>query len=390
MIIKNRRQMAQLLEDRMNKSYRELAAGRKLTLESSLVKTYLLEAHRLEGAHHENVFKTLKKSWIAAVLGTSKKPLISETAEEFFFNVDFDYAGEEVKLFLDATDPRFWLVHSTARSTSLDHVLLDRLVSFSHDIDSVWLPGQLLENVAGVGTLRGLGLDYDRRKIPDIDFEQADAPVEYLKMQLWGTGANRVLEILRDRAAFPGSTTLSKVKVKFSLETDRATQFAIDDIRYDGKITARGTSFQSHLSLVGKAYSDYKNSIRTFEEKNGIYWEASDGHLDFRGSPLNITFPEPIPDVVRFCEPVFSATAPFRMWGAPVKTSSTSVRVAAVDLHVGKRINLEIARDYMRVYLPKSGCGNSIARLFTNLQHYYNSLVDIRTGDGDFAFQFLS
>ena len=38
----------------------------------------------------------------------------------------------------------------------------------------------------------------------------------------------------------------------------------------------------------------------------------------------------------------------------------------------------------MRVYLLDGSCGNTIARLYTNLQHYYDSQVTIEWGREDY------
>src|SRR5439155_3391726 len=132
-------------------------------------------------------------------------------------------------LHVDASNPRFWLIHSTAKSTEVDPII-QKLVNNTNEFDNVWLPIQLLTRIAGFGTLRGLGLDYDRRAVPDVDFEAPAAPVQFLKIQLWGNRAGDVLRILKQQDAFPDATTLSKVKVKYFLyRADEA--FCIADIK---------------------------------------------------------------------------------------------------------------------------------------------------------------
>ena len=45
MIVRNRQQMAQLLNERMTRTYTTLSQRQELEPDTSLVKTYLLEAH---------------------------------------------------------------------------------------------------------------------------------------------------------------------------------------------------------------------------------------------------------------------------------------------------------------------------------------------------------
>jgi hypothetical protein len=72
--------------------------------------------------------------------------------------------------------------------------------------------------------------------------------------------------------------------------------------------------------------------------------------------------------------------------GLPIKTGERSFRVSAIDLHVGRRMSFELSPEFMRVYLAPGGCGNSLARLYTNLQHHYNSQVEAIDGSEELAF----
>ena len=113
---------------------------------------------------------------------------------------------------------------------------------------------------------------------------------------------------------------------------------------------------------------------------------APEGVNPMSGEPFNITFSRPIGDLESFLKAVFSGTEPFRLWGAPVAIGTNYFRVTALDLHVTNRITFEVARDFMRVYLPDGSCGNTIIRLYTNLQHYYDSQVSLTAGGGETLF----
>jgi len=387
MKIKTRKDMALLLNDRMNKTYQSLKDRQELEVDTSLVKTYLLEAHIVKSQSHNDVKRLIQKTFTKTQLKTSREVSFAEGEEEFFFIINTSIDKEKMTIYIDTTDPRFWMLHSMDSSISLDK-LYDRLTMDFHEFDNAWIFPQLLEEISSKGSLRGLGLDYDRREVPDIDFESEEAPVEFMKMQLWGNQAGKVLKILRQKEAFPHSTTLSKVKVKY-WSNDKHDNYAIDDIKFNGKITSRGTSFNTHIVLTTELYRTYKQLIKSLETEYALGFEYDDNNKNtFTGYPLNFYFEQPIAKLDKFCESIFSCSFPFKLWGVPVPVNKDFIRVAGFDLHTGAPINFEIKREYIRVYLPKGTCGNSIARFYTNLQHYYDSLITVEGGDGRKIFEF--
>lgn len=380
--------MAQALEEVMSHSYAQLEEQRRLQADSSLLKTYLVEAHVAERSH-DAALHLIEAAFASERVGTGSTSDVIETDEPYFFNISVRRRDQTTTFYLDASDRRFWIVHSVDKSTPTDN-LLRRIITRDSRFDFAWLPMQLLENITHLGSFRGLGLDYDRRKIPDVDFDAPGAPVEFLKMQLWGNRAADVLRMLRQEANFPSATTLSKVKVKHWLDRQRDEGlFSLDDVKYDGKITARGTSFQSHLSLVTSVYRAYAGKIREFEERFAIEYSTTErNRLVVKGEPFNFKFGRPIGNLDIFVKTVFASSHPFRLWGVPKRIRDNFFRVTAVDLHVSQRVNFEISPTFMRVYLPAGSCGNTIARLYTNLQHYYDSLIESNSGNGESTFEF--
>jgi hypothetical protein len=383
--------MVERLEQVMSHAYVELEERQRLEAETSLLKTYLLEAHS-RNSTHANIRALLKGAFGTNGLGQRSKAHVRETQEEFFFSVDVTWVSNSAEFYVDASDQRFWLLHSVSKSTAADRIL-QRVIANDIRLDSAWLPMQLLEQVAGMGLFRGLGLDYDRREVPDVDFEAPEAPVEYLKMQLWGNRAREVLRVLREPNAFADATTLSKVRVKHWHDpAGDQDSFSLDDVKWDGKITARGTSFQSHINLVTTVYRTYAEKIKRFEDDFGLRYEAVEGAnarqapYSVGGEPLNVTFGRPIADLEKFLDSVFSGAEPFRLWGSPVSLGRNYFRVTALDLHVTHPITFEITPQFMRVYLPQGSCGNTLARLYTNLQHYYDSQVTMKSGNGEMLF----
>src|SRR5262249_17715817 len=149
---------------------------------------------------------------------------VTPAEESLLYTVSIRLREEHVFLYLDLANPRFWLLHSIAASTSLDPII--RRLATSVVLDRVWLAADFLEGVSQLGSFRGLGLDYDRTAFSSLEMEEHEAALQ-LKMQLWGNKARDILGMLRDRSAFPHETTLSKVKVKFSASDDFATDFTL-------------------------------------------------------------------------------------------------------------------------------------------------------------------
>lgn len=385
--IQTRQEMSQLLDNRMNKTYSTLLERQELEPETSLVKTYLVEAHLREDAVSEEVESLLARNFTSDAMGRDLSAATRRTRDEGLFTLTANYRREPVTIFVDTSNRRFWVLHSMNSSIALDW-LIDRLIRTSQELDRAWIPIDLLELASQYGAFRGLGLDYDRRFIPDVDFEAPGAPVEFLKMQLWGSKAGEVLRILRQHDAFPHETALSKVKVKYWLSEDRNGEFALDDIKYNGKITARGTSFQSHITLINDLYRRYAELIRMIEERFSLSWALTEGQVDMRGEPVNLFLSRPIADLETFCASLFSPSAPFRLWGVPIALTDNFYRVSAVDLHAGSRIDFEIAPKFIRVYLRDGSCGNSLVRLYTNLQHHYDARIEAKDADGQRLFEF--
>lgn len=383
--VSNRQRMARLLEERMNRTYSSLSELQELEPDTSLVKTFLVEAHNGGSEDLAAAEEALESTFTAIDHPFVSDLRITPADESGLATVEVHWKNEHVAVFADFSNPRFWLLHSTSSSTSLSW-LLHRLVGVDTELDSAWIPAQMLESLTELGPFRGLSLDYDRRKVPDVDFKSPDAPAEMLKMQLWGSKAGEVLRLLRQEGGFARETTLSKVKIKYWLEGDEDA-FTLDDVKYNGKITARGTSFQSHITLTSRLYDRYRNAIHTLEDEYSLGWD-DDEPQRYSGEAIYVNFSSPIENLGEFCGAVFGSKEPFRLWGVPREVSPDFYSVRAVDLHANTSLDFEISPEWMRVYLRKGACGNSILRLFTNLQHYYDGQVQLSNAADNAIIEF--
>jgi hypothetical protein len=166
-------------------------------------------------------------------------------------------------------------------------------------------------------------------------------------------------------------------------------QFCLDDIKYDGKIAARGTSFQSHIDLATQVYDSYTGQIQHLETTYPIRAKTGEhDHWTIGGDAIEMRFSRPVTDLEGFCQSLFSATEPFRLWGVPVQAGDSYYTVEAVDLHVGGTLRFEITHEWMLIYLADGTCGNTVLRVFTNLQRTLDAQIGAFGGDGESVFGF--
>jgi|NGEPerStandDraft_6_1074524.scaffolds.fasta_scaffold122224_1 hypothetical protein len=89
-----------------------------------------------------------------------------------------------------------------------------------------------------------------------------------------------------------------------------------------------------------------------------------------------------------------SSSCGFRS-GIPVNTVFSCVPV--YNFSHGHRTNhlatpqqnttcMRLNSDAIRLYLPQGTCGNTMTRLYTNLQHYYDSQVTLISASGESIF----
>lgn len=383
MVVTDRQDMARALTEQMTNTYELLRDDQRLEYDSSLLKSFVLEASVADPRDSQSA-RSLFDLVLRETAGRTIAATAHDTEDPTLVRAQAIVDERQMEIFVDIAEPRYWVLHSMAPSGDLGR-LIDRWAGHSR-LDKAWLPADLLESLSGLGAFRGLGLSYDRRPIDgEAAEDDEETPISFLKVQLWGNQAAAVLDVLRAANAFPGETTLSKVRVRF--EMDDPALFTLDDIKFDGKITARGTSFASHLALIDRVLNPYSRAIADIEARfrlNKLGPDSSSVH----GEPLFVQLERPIADLDLFCRRVFSGGNPFRLWGVPIRQTGKVVRVSAVDLHVSRPIAFEVSRDFIRVFLSDRSCGNSVMRFYTNLQHYYSSLVSVTGGARERVFDF--
>lgn len=374
--------MAQLFEERMRREYSDDSKLRRNEVDTSLLKTYLIEAHLHRDAPAPEAERLARRIFTPAVLGEKTKVYVARADGDSLLTVNVETPGGLVDLCLDYADRRYWIIHTISGSAASDRVMR-RAVRAGPELDKAWIPTEMLERVATLGKFKGLGLDFDRRAIREDEETAENKSISYLKMQLAGDRSQDILSLLRRDDAYGSETAIAKVKLQYWDNSDRPHEFSVDEVKYDGRIAARGTSFDSHHALVMRLYNAYQSRIDRFETVYGLHAVHHESCVHVEGGPITLQFSRPIRQLSDFCDALFSSKEPFRLWGVPVPFGANSFRVRAVDLHVGCRLQFELTPEFIRVYLPKGGCGNTILRLYTNLQHHYDSLVRILNEDGN-------
>ncbi|EWG11610.1 hypothetical protein [Cytobacillus firmus] len=175
-----------------------------------------------------------------------------------------------------------------------------------------------------------------------------------------------------------GISKISILRGERDRNSDEDNKFIIDDIKYNGKLTAKGNSFSRHSRLVYELVNLYGGVIDKFESYALSFEE---GYL--AGNPFTITFSKKI-DPEKLVDLMFNGNEPFRLWGIEDETGNKQYRVYAVDIHngnMGNKLTFEITSDYIRVSLPKYSCGNTLLRLFANLNHYVDAMARLEVID---------
>ena len=351
MRIKNRKELTEYLEERLIKSYEELKENQEL--EQSMLKTYLIESN----------LPSIEK--IPKIEGYEYKIIPTEDRNLHILHVED--RKSKMQFYVDTLNPRFWLFHTLSKSIFTDKFIKKFVTSKVNHLDFPWLSIPFLENIGEYSIFRGFSLKYVNEFVP---VDQEEIPVQKLSMRLWGNVAKDVLTALRNDKKLKHSIAIAGVGVKQYINSNG--DFIISDITYQGKFTARGTSIDAYYYLLEKVKIDYEKRVKEIEE-HSLSINEQNGSYRLSGKPFAIILKNEIEDLSKFVNILLSSRHPFRLWGVYKILDKNFIKVNAIDLHTGDELNLELTSEWFRVYIPKGSCGNSVMRLFTNIQHFYDS-----------------
>ena len=386
--IESRVDLFDFLQAQMQTTYRELEDQQRLESESSLVKSYLFEVDVPSTVLEPNAKRRRVEEFVRSLVqvdeGNRQAVEVHSTGEEGFFEVTYKTSDVELVMYLDAsTNHRFWECFSISKAKYLDswfHKIAMREPRF----DFVWLWPKFLKAVRARGMPRGFGLDYDRRRFGD---KQGEDITTYLKMQIWGgSETNALYENLVQNPQFGSKMVLSKVRMKEIADSETG-EFAIQDIKFTGKFTARGSSFDTHRRTLDFVREEYAKTVIGIEDRYRLRWtEGAKGSAQLEGAAIHFVPQDFRLPVAEFSQILFNGSMPFRLLGFVDSQSDDAAIVDAVDMHTGGTLSFEVYPDVLSIYLPEGTCGNTIVRLYTNIQHYFDKRFLVEADNGDKLF----
>jgi hypothetical protein len=194
-----------------------------------------------------------------------------------------------------------------------------------------------------------------------------------LRINILRRNAMKAYDQLRNSKILPDVPLSSILAERYDNELDTKARARI---KWNGKVTGRGTDFSAYLQIVNGTLDNYASVVTSLESK---YWlglcasqhEKAPG-FRLKGEPFCISFESEI-DVESVVAGMFNCRPPFRLMGEPQKLSEKYYVVDAVDLHVGQPLAVEVSPCFIRIYLYEGTCGNTIVRILRSLQHYIDS-----------------
>lgn len=351
----SRRELVEELEKMNTPPKRRLKAARRAPRRGSgaeRVKTYVLEAGRLiqQGRGHG-------VSWEIGGGGFDDLKILRVRQNGL--------PGHACEFYLDRQDARFLLLHTNEDGKRANRAIRGLVGEIDYAFDHAWFYTDMLQKWTRErgGADGKYGIEHDgmfQKKPTRVNIE--------------GPGARSIYYKVLEMEELGGRTSQKSIDVQGE-GRNGVGQHVEDRISNTGCFAIRrGKSVKDHLDVVGECKDEYRDVVLRVEG-NMLGVKSDGGSHELKGSPFVIRFPKKIPDLEAFIDAVFNSREPFRLWGVRQKISDGYYGVASVDLHEGSAINFEIADDMMRVYLREGSCGNTLVRLFTNLQLRHDARV---------------
>ena len=348
--VKTKKEFMDCLSDMINPPKDDEGAGRM-----RILKSYIVESdHGIQ----KNLFKTDKMSFN-----------IIDTDVENLKIMQVKDNNTSIEMFLEMQNSRFLVLHTNELSELAASVIEELIDDRFHSFDHTWFHSMFLKQIPEKegNKLRGIGIKYSNEYL-----ENKYADTEDLGVSANGSLATHLLNIVENDDVIKHRSACNKIGITRG-STTSLESFVQDEISNNGYFSVRkGKSIQDHLMLVDMVKEDYINTMNVIEDIR-IGLVDVNGRTLVEGRPFDFRFSKEIEDLNLFLTTLFNCAKPFRLWGIKSQITKDYFRVAAVDLHTGSPMNFEVASDVMRVYLSKDSCGNTILRLLTNLQAYYDS-----------------
>lgn len=358
----SRRDVLNLFQARLENTHQSLVEDLELEFGQNMLKTNLIETNISP--------TTLFESYDAI------QSVHEIDADLYFVKLDASYGSGAV--FLDTMDDRFWTLFSMEDSRFTSKLVDDMLSREGSGLDHIWLPGEQVETIIEMGDFEGVGLTYDADDVFPDEFIEDYLLFGDLSVDTSGHGARRLYSLLKESDDIEKFLSLSDVQIRREI----SGEFVRERITNQGAFTTRGgSSIQLHIETVNQVKQTYATILETIEANHRIGGEAREGSVRVQGSPTVIEFTDPLQNIEAFLKHVVNARDPFRLWGHTRQLQDEYYKVDGVDMHNGDKFSIEIAPEWLRLYLYEGACGNTALRIFTNLQHYYDPSAELVIND---------
>lgn len=322
-------------------------------------KTYVVESHAQDPV-----------DCLSELTSGQVEPL----ADAFLFRLP----TPEGELWVDQLDQRFWRFHTDVSHGSVYPMLRD-WVSSRRDLDWMWLPSAHLRRIWPGATSPRVQTDFRGGRLVG---EHAAARDVQLKLQ--GTNAEHLLELIARIPEYEAALSFQAVQTEVS---DPNFGSIREGVTRTGRFAASGDSPELHLQFVSTVIDRYRALVELCE-RQAIRWRAfadsTHGGGAMSGGPIVVRFSRVVDDVGAFADELTSSREPFRLWGMATVSKGVA-EIDAVDLHVGSPLQIDVASRWMRIYLQEGTCGNTVARLISNLQHRFDGALGVRDPEIDHA-----
>lgn len=290
-----------------------------------------------------------------------------ETEDAYLFQLRIP--GEDECFWVDQLNERFWSFHTNMSVVTASRFLKHH-VGTRRDLDWMWLPSDHLRTVWPNTRTRGV-----RSRFEGSQLLGGSGAFDDVRLKLNGRSADEFLNYLYQNSDIRAAVPFDGVEVALEDPDFGQVNEAVDRM---GRFAVSGNSLEFHQQFVEAVVSRYLRLVEACERK-AISWTSFDRELaesggQMSGAPIVIKFSRTIHDLERFVDTLFSSREPFRLWGIP-RLHDRTVELEAVDLHVGQTLRVDVGEQWLRVYLMQGSCGNSVARLASNLQHRFDAAL---------------
>jgi hypothetical protein len=356
--------MHQIFESRLQNTHSDLLENTRLDVGRYMLKTALIETNISPAAFCE-------------------KPVLEEIIEieEDLLMIEIVNREGGGWLFVDIHHDRLWSVYSLTSAEFFKIAVNDLLNSDGGGLDRLWLPSGHVEKIGDMGEFEGVKMSFEAENVFPEEFLEDNESLRFTDLNINGSGQNSrdLYDILRQTEEVADYISLTRVQIR----REQGEHFVRERITNDGSFTTRGgDSIRLHLSTVEEIKARYGRLLSRIETHHRINATQRDHGVRANGGPVVINFSHPIEDVEEFLSHVVNAKEPFRLTGHIRTVGENACKVDAVDGHNGDRVTLEVAEEWLRLYLHGDACGNTALRLFSNLQHYYDPTAELVIRDG--------